>query len=427
MTTVALDGQRALDLDAADELPTLRARFHIPPHGDGEVAYFAGNSLGLQPVALRDRLGQELDDWARLGVEGHGEAARPWVSYHQLLREPAARLVGADPSEVVVMNSLTVNLHLMMVSFYRPTPQRHAIVIEDSAFPSDSYAVRSQAAFHGYDPDTAVIRLRPRDGESSLRSEDVVAFLAAEGSRVALVLLGAVNYYSGEFLDIEPITAAGHAAGAVVGWDLAHAAGNLPLRMHDWGVDWAAWCSYKYLNSGPGSLAGAFVHERHLADRSLPKFAGWWSTDPASRFQMAPTVTPVDTADSWQLSNPPILAMAPVLASLQMFDAVGMDALRAKSIRLTGYLESLLDTIADGRPRELITPRDPQRRGAQLSVRIRGLGAGEVSQRLRHDHGVLADARQPAVVRLAPAPMYCTFHDCWRAATALAKVLDAHG
>jgi len=424
---VALDGQRALDLDAADELATLRPQFHVPPYGDGEVAYFAGNSLGLQPVALRDRLGQELDDWARLGVEGHGEAARPWVSYHQLLREPAARLVGADPSEVVVMNSLTVNLHLMMVSFYRPTPQRHAIVIEDSAFPSDSYAVRSQAAFHGYDPDTAVIRLRPRDGESSLRSEDVVAFLAAEGSRVALVLLGAVNYYSGEFLDIEPITAAGHAAGAVVGWDLAHAAGNLPLRMHDWGVDWAAWCSYKYLNSGPGSLAGAFVHERHLADRSLPKFAGWWSTDPASRFQMAPTVTPVDTADSWQLSNPPILAMAPVLASLQMFDAVGMDALRAKSIRLTGYLESLLDTIADGRPLEVITPRDPQRRGAQLSLRIHGLDAGAVTARLRHEHGVIADARQPDVVRLAPAPMYCTFHDCWRAATALAKVLDAHG
>jgi kynureninase len=427
MTTVALDGQRALDLDAADELATLRPQFHVPPYGDGEVAYFAGNSLGLQPVALRDRLGQELDDWAQLGVEGHGEAARPWVSYHQLLREPAARLVGADPSEVVVMNSLTVNLHLMMVSFYRPTPQRHAIVIEDSAFPSDSYAVRSQAAFHGYDPDTAVIRLRPRDGESSLRSEDVVAFLAAEGSRVALVLLGAVNYYSGEFLDIEPITAAGHAAGAVVGWDLAHAAGNLPLRMHDWGVDWAAWCSYKYLNSGPGSLAGAFVHERHLADRSLPKFAGWWSTDPASRFQMAPTVTPVDTADSWQLSNPPILAMAPVLASLQMFDAVGMDALRAKSIRLTGYLESLLDTIADGRPLEVITPRDPQRRGAQLSLRIHGLDAGAVTARLRHEHGVIADARQPDVVRLAPAPMYCTFHDCWRAATALAKVLDAHG
>jgi len=236
-----------------------------------------------------------------------------------------------------------------------------------------------------------------------------------------------VNYYSGEFLDIEPITAAGHAAGAVVGWDLAHAAGNLPLRMHDWDVDWAAWCSYKYLNSGPGSLAGAFVHERHLADRSLPKFAGWWSTDPASRFQMAPTVTPVDTADSWQLSNPPILAMAPVLASLEMFDAVGMDALRAKSIRLTGYLESLLDAIADGRPLEVITPRDPQRRGAQLSVRIHGLDAGAVTARLRHDHGVIADARQPDVVRLAPAPTYCTFHDCWRAATALAKVLDAHG
>jgi kynureninase len=414
----------ARELDAADELTTLRDQFHLPPFGAGEAAYFAGNSLGLQPKVVRSRLGEELDGWARLGVEGHVEAVRPWVSYHELLREPAARLVGAQPSEVVMMNSLTVNLHLMMVSFYRPTAERHAIVIEDTAFPSDSYAVRSQAAFHGYDPDEAVLRLRPRAGESALRTEDVVELLAAQGERVALVLLGAVNYYSGEFMDIAAITAAGHAAGAVVGWDLAHAAGNVPLQMHDWGVDWAAWCSYKYLNSGPGSLAGAFVHEQHLADRTLPKLAGWWSTDPVTRFRMGPTVTPVDTADSWQLSNPPILAMAPVLASLEMFDAVGMAELRAKSVRLTGYLEGLLDSIVEGRPFEVITPRDPARRGAQLSVRLRGRDAGEVTARLRGDHGVYADARQPDVVRLAPAPMYCTFHDCWRAATALAAVLD---
>jgi kynureninase len=422
------DGAR--ELDRGDPLPSLRARFHLPPDPSGrypDAAYFAGNSLGLQPKALRERLGGELDDWARLGVEGHLDAARPWLSYHERLRDPAARLVGALPSEVVVMNSLTVNLHLMMVSFYRPTPQRHAIVIEDSAFPSDSYAVRSQAAWHGYDPDEAVIRLKPRAGESSLRSEDVVEFLATKGDRVALVLLGAVNYYSGEYLDIEPITAAGHASGAVVGWDLAHAAGNVPLRLHDWDVDWAAWCSYKYLNSGPGSLAGAFVHERHLADRTLPKLAGWWSTDPATRFQMAPEVTPVDSADSWQLSNPPILAMAPVLVSLEMFDEVGIDALRAKSVRLTGYLESLLDAANTARPLAVLTPRDPERRGAQLSVRIDGLEAGKVSELLRHEHGVFADARNPDVIRLAPAPMYCTFHDCWRAATALTAVLDAHG
>jgi kynureninase len=413
--------EHARDLDARDPLPTLRARFHLPPHGDGEVAYFAGNSLGLQPRIIRERLAEELDDWARLGVEGHLEARRPWLPYHELLREPAARLVGALPREVVVMNSLTVNLHLMMVSFYRPTAQRYRILIEDSAFPSDSYAVRSQASFHGYDPDDAVLRLRPRDGEAALRSEDVVDFLSREGDSVALVLLGGVNYYSGEFLDIAAITRAGQAAGAVVGWDLAHAAGNVELNLHDWGVDWAAWCSYKYLNAGPGSLAGAFVHERHLADRTLPRFAGWWSTDPATRFRMGPTVDPVDSADAWQLSNPPILAMAPVLASLEMFDEVGIGALRAKSVRLTGYLEQLLDHAPGSF--ELITPRDPQRRGAQLSVRLRGVDAGEVSARLRSEHGVIADARQPDVIRLAPAPMYCTFEDCWRAATALGAVL----
>ena len=420
MTQVVLDEQAAHELDAADELPAQRSRFRIPRHRDGEAAYFVGNSLGLQPRVIRERLLAELDDWADLGVEGHGAAERPWVRYHELLREPAARLTGALADEVVVMNSLTVNLHLMMVSFYRPTPQRYAILIEDSAFPSDSYAVRSQAAFHGFDPDDAIIRCKPRPGETALRGEDIVSLLEAEGGRVALVLLGAVNYYSGEFLDIPAITAAGRAAGAVVGWDLAHAAGNVPLRLHDWGVDWAAWCSYKYLNSGPGALAGAFVHQRHLADRSLPKFAGWWSTDPATRFQLAPEVTPVDTADSWQLSNPPILAMAPVLASLEMFDELGMDALRARSIRLTGYLESLLDKVPAA---QIITPRDPDRRGAQLSVRIRGTDVAMVSERLRHEHGVYADTRQPDVIRLAPAPMYCTFHDCWRAATALRDVL----
>jgi kynureninase len=415
--------QDARERDAADALPTLRDRFMVPPHGAGETAYLAGNSLGLQPKALRAWLGQELDDWARLGVEGHGEAARPWLSYHELLREPTARLVGALPAEVVAMNSLTANLHLMMVSFYRPTAERFKIVIEDSAFPSDSYAVRSQVALHGYHPDRAVVRLAPRPGEAGLRSEDVVAQLRSFGSDVALVLLGAVNYYSGESLDIEAITAAGHEAGAVVGWDLAHAAGNVPTRLHDWGVDWAAWCSYKYLNSGPGAVAAAFVHERHLADRALPKLAGWWSTDPKIRFDMGPVVTPVDTADSWQLSNPPILAMAPVLLSLGMFDEVGMPALRAKSVRLTGYLEVLLDELADPRRVEIITPRDPAQRGAQLSVRLVGPPAGQVSAQLRHDHGVIADARQPDVIRLAPAPMYCTFHDCWRAAHALAEVV----
>ncbi len=407
----------ARELDAADGFPGLRDEFHIPPATGGnypETAYMAGNSLGLQHRSIRSRLTNELDDWARLGVEGHLEAKRPWLPYHELLRAPAARLVGARPAEVVMMNSLTVNLHLMMTSFYRPTAERHAIVIEDSTFPSDSYAVRSQVALHGYDPDSAVIRLRPRSGESALRSDDIVAFLREDGSRVALVLLGGVNYLSGEFLDIAAITAAGRAAGAVVGWDLAHAAGNVPLALHDWGVDWAAWCTYKYLNAGPGAVAGCFVHERHLADRSLPKLAGWWGSKPATRFAMGPVIDPVYTADSWQLSNPPILALAPVLASLEVFDAVGLAQLRAKSIRLTGYLESLLDGF------EILTPREPERRGAQLSVRVPGAAA--VSRELRDSHGIIADHREPDVIRLAPAPLYCTFHDCWRAAEALRHV-----
>jgi kynureninase len=427
---VDLPESRARALDAEDVEHSRRGDFLIPPAEGGpypESAYLAGNSLGLQAREIRERLDEVLREWHSWAVEGHTEAQRPWVSYHALLREPAATLVGALPNEVVSMNSLTVNLHLMMISFYRPTPERHAIVVEDTTFPSDSYAVRSQAAFHGFDPDTAVVRLEPRTGESGLRSEDVVAFLECEGHRVALVLLGAVNYYSGGHLDMASITKAGRAAGAVVGWDLAHAAGNVPLRLHDWGVDWAAWCTYKYLNSGPGSIAGAFVHERHLADRSLPKLAGWWSTDPETRFLMRPTVDPVDTADSWQLSNPPIFAMAPVLASLEMFAEVGMDNLRERSLRLTGYLESVLGELIGDRPIRIITPRDPGRRGTQLSVRLQEASVREVCTRMRLEHGVVADARDPDVIRLAPAPLYVSYHDCWRAAHALVEVVDNSG
>ncbi len=417
-------------LDATDPAPARRRDFHVPPAPGGrfpEAAYMAGNSLGLQPRTVREILDEELDAWARLGVEGHVEGDRPWKPYHAFLREPLARLVGARPAETVAMNSLTVNLHLLMVSFYRPTRTRHAIVIEDSAFPSDSYAVRSQVALHGYDPDDAVVRLRPRGGEDTLRTEDVLAYLDAEGEGVALLLLGGVNYLTGELVDIPAITRAGRRAGAVVGWDLAHAVGNVPLQLHDWGVDWAAWCHYKYVNSGPGAVAGAFVHERHLADRALPKLQGWWSSREATRFAMGPVVDPVDTADSWQLSNPPILAMAPVLASLRIFDETGMAALRERSVRLTGYLEGLLSGMTEDRPLRVITPRDPDRRGAQLSVRL-GPGsspasAQNVCERLRREHGVIADAREPDVVRLAPAPLYCTHHDAWRTAKALVTVV----
>ncbi|BCJ68899.1 kynureninase [Polymorphospora rubra] len=413
--------------DAAD--PGHRELFHVPPADGGryaEVAYFAGNSLGLQPCATVPDLLDDLGDWARLGVEGHLEAGRPWLPYHEFLTGTAARLVGALPSEAVVMNSLTVNLHLLMVSFYRPSGTRTRIVIEDTAFPSDSYAVRSQAAFHGLDPDETVVRLRPRPGEENLRTEDVLAYLRDEGDRVALVLLGGVNYLTGELMDIETITAAGRAAGAVVGWDLAHAAGNVPLKLHDWDVDFAAWCSYKYLNSGPGALAGAFVHERHHGV-DLPRFEGWWSTEPATRFEMTPVSRPPATVDAWQISNPPIYAMGPVRTSLEIFDRVGMATLRERSLRLTGYLEELLDEVTANRPLTVITPRDPARRGCQLSVRIGDGSASDLTRRLRHEHGVIADAREPDVVRFAPVPLYSTYHDCWRAAQALAATVKEWG
>ena len=404
----------ARDRDAAD--PGHRDLFHIPPASGGgydEVAYFAGNSLGLQPKATRDELLADVDAWARLGVEGHLEGDRPWLPYHEFLTGPAARLVGALPGETVVMNSLTVNLHLLMVSFYRPAGRRTKVVIEDSTFPSDSYAVRSQVAFHGLDPAADVVRLAPRPGEDTLRTDDVVRRL---DDTVALVMLGGVNYLTGELLDIPAITAAGRAAGAVVGWDLAHAAGNVPLALHDWDVDFAAWCSYKYLNGGPGALAGAFVHEWHLGT-DLPRFEGWWSTDAATRFEMAPVSRPPATVEAWQVSNPPIFSMGPVRTSLEIFDKVGMPALRERSLRLTGYLESLLTGV------DVVTPRDPVRRGAQLSVRVAG-GAGQLSRRLRHEYGVIADAREPDVLRLAPVPLYSSYHDCWRAAAALGELLS---
>jgi kynureninase len=403
---------RALARDAADPVPTLRGEFHVPPSAAGrfhEVAYFAGNSLGLQPRASRAAVLTELDDWARLGVEGHLEATHPWLPYHEELRGPAARLVGARPEETVVMNSLTVNLHLMMASFYRPAGERRRILVEDNAFPSDSYAVRSQAAFHGLDPDQDVVRLS---------IDSIVDYLAGEGERVALVLLGGVNYLTGEVLDVPAITAAGHAAGCLVGWDLAHAVGNIPLRLHDWGADFAVWCSYKYVNAGPGAVAGCFVHSRHLADTTLPRLSGWWGTDPATRFLMRPVAEPPSTADAWQLSNPPILAMAPVRVSLEMFDQVGMDALRGKSERLTGYLAGLLAHL---RGIQVITPADPGRRGCQLSIRVGE--AGKLARALREEDGVIADVREPDTIRLAPAPLYSTFHDCWRAADALSRVV----
>lgn len=415
----------ARNADAADPLPSRRSEFHLLPYdgesgGPGEIAYFAGNSLGLQPRSTATILTEELDDWATFGVEGHVQARRPWVSYHEQLRDMAADLVGARPAEVTLMNTLTVNLNLLMISFYRPTAGRYKIIIEDECFPSDSYAVRSQAKLHGFDPDDAIVRLAPRAGETTLRTEDITSRIAEIGSELALVLLGGVNYYTGEVIDIPAVVDAGHAVGSIVAIDLAHAAGNIELALHDWDVDWAAWCNYKYLNSGPGAVAGAFVHERHLGNADLPKLQGWWSTNPDTRFKMEPVVDEQATADAWSMSNPPILAMAPVLASYRMFAETGLAALRAKSKRLTAYLERELLPVMATRPMRIITPGDPDRRGAQLSVQFDGLDISDLTERLRTRHGVIADARQPDVIRLAPIPMYSTFHDCWRAVRALA-------
>lgn len=428
----------ALRLDDADPLAGFRDRFLFPasPADDdpSEAIYLCGNSLGLQPQALSEALAAELRDWADLGVEGHFHAEHPWFDYHAQLRDLAAEVVGARPHEVVLMNSLTVNLHLLMVSFYRPTPDRHRILIDRPCFPSDVYAVKSQLRFHGFDPEEGVVWLVPREGEATVRIEDAEALIEREGSSVALVLTGGVNYQTGQLLDPARLAKAAHAQGCAFGVDCAHAAGNVALQLHDWDVDFAAWCSYKYLNSGPGAVAGAFVHERHLgrdgddafaAFRAVPRFEGWWGNDPETRFAMGEAFTPVTSVDAWQLSNPPILALAPVRVSLEMVrEAGGMTALRAKSEALTGYLEWLLDRI-EGDAFEVITPRAPAERGCQLSIRVPARGE-ELFARLQQG-GVICDFRRPDVIRVAPAPLYNSFHDCWAFAQVLAEAVAARG
>lgn len=411
----------ARQLDAADPLASYRDQFLIPKGPDGrEIVYFAGNSLGLQPKATRELINQELDDWASQAVEAHFHGKTPWFSYHEVFRDVGARLVGGLPGEVVMMNSLTVNLHLLMVSFYRPTRERYKILIEDAAFPSDTYAVRSQLILHGFDPDAGLIVARPRAGEHTIRTEDILSLIAEEGGHIALVMMSGVNYYTGQVFDIPRITAAAHAKGCKVGWDLAHAAGNLVLKLHDWNVDFAAWCSYKYLNSGPGAVAGAFVHERHGNNPDLPRFAGWWGNDPATRFRMhlEPRFIPRAGADGWQISNPPIFSLAPLRASLEFFDKAAMPALRAKSERLSGYLLWLLDQSGMDSLR-VITPRDPEQRGCQLSLLVNDRPRERFVAWQRA--GVTCDFREPNVIRVAPVPLYNTFHDAWRFAQILSE------
>ena len=409
-TTDRLHEARALDL--ADPLRAYRRRFHFPQHDGQDVIYLCGNSLGLAPRSAESALLRELHHWQQEGVEGHFRGERPWVDYHEQLTAGSAAVVGALPEEVVVMNTLTVNLHLLLVSFYRPGPERFQIVMEAGAFPSDQYAVESQVKFHGFDPAEAIVEVAPRPGEHTLRTEDIETAIAHSGRRCALVLFGGVNYYTGQFFDLAAITRAGRAVGARVGFDLAHAAGNVPLRLHDWGPDFACWCSYKYLNSGPGGPSGIFVHGRHAEAPELPRFAGWWGHDASARFEMRKGFVPMRGAAGWQLSNAQIFGFAVHRASLELFGEVGMTALRRKSEALTAFLEKALHESRVAAHFTIITPADPTARGCQLSILT-----GDTGKAL-FDHlsarGVVCDWREPNVIRVAPVPLYNSFEDVAR-------------
>ena len=418
--------QEATQLDGADPLQGFRDRFLIPRQDGTEQAYFCGNSLGLQPRDVRAALLQELDDWGALGVEAHFRGRHPWMPYHVEVRDGLAGLVGAMPSEVVAMNSLTANLHFLMVSFYRPTAMRPAILIEAGAFPSDRYGVESQIRFHGFDPATDLIELAADEANGTISMAAIERTLAEHGHRIALVLWPGVQYRTGQAFDLKEIARLGHAHGCVVGFDLAHAAGNLALQLHDSGADFAAWCHYKYVNSGPGAVAGAFVHERH-ARTERPRFAGWWGHDQATRFRMGPEFRPTPGADGWQLSNPPILALAPLRVSLELFAEAGMDRLRAKSLQLTGYLEKRVREDLGG-TLHIVTPAEPARRGCQLSLRVDG---GRERGRALFEHlesiGVVGDWREPDVIRISPVPLYNRFADVDRFVGAVRAWRDGGG
>ena len=414
----------AVDLDRGDPLARFRGEFHIPRRDNGEEEiYFAGNSLGLLPRRTPKYVDEELEKWRRLAVKAHFSGENPWMPYHELLAEPMAQLVGASSSEVVTMNSLTVNLHLMMASFYRPTRERHRILLEEHAFPSDDYALESQAIVHGFDPAEALVRLRPGPGRHTIDDADVADVLERDGESIALVLLPGVQYYSGQTFDVEAITRLAHGKGCVVGFDMAHAVGNLVLSFHEWDVDFAVWCTYKYLNSGPGSVGACFVHERHGMQPDLPRLAGWWGHDKESRFRMEPGFRPIPGAEGWQLSNPPILSLAAIRASLDLFmEAGGMEPLREKSLRLTGYLEWLLQRET-GNAVEILTPRDPRRRGSQLSLQVKSTAPGRTVFERLQAAGVTCDWREPDVIRVAPVPLYNRYEEVHRFVELLRKAL----
>jgi kynureninase len=411
--------------DQNDPLHHFRDKFYFPQVNKQDAIYFCGNSLGLQPKSAQMYIDNEMYKWANLAVEGHFKGEEPWFNYHELLAAGAARVVGAKESEVVIMNQLTVNLHLMLVSFYRPEGKRFKIITEAGAFPSDQYALETQTRFHGYNPDEAIVELYPREGEFTLRTEDILQAIKDNTDELALVMMGGINYYTGQVFDMEAITKAGHESGAIVGFDLAHAAGNIPVKLHDWNVDFAVWCTYKYLNSGPGGTSGVFVHERHANNPDLPRFAGWWGHDASSRFQMKKGFIPMPGAAGWQLSNAQILPLAVHRASLELFDEAGMDNMRAKSEKLTGYLEFLINDVHVGKDvLEMITPTDPKARGCQISILVKK-NARELFNKLM-EAGIIVDYREPNVIRVAPTPLYNSFEEVFLFSEILHKTLEAH-
>ena len=423
MTNFKLGIEYAKDQDLHDPLAHYRKKFHIPKNSEGdEWLYFTGNSLGLQPKETKNHIKQELDDWANLGVEGHFEAKNPWMPYHEFLTKTMAQIVGAKPIEVVIMNTLTTNLHLLMVSFYQPTKLKHKILIESDAFPSDRYAVETQLKFHGFEPSDSLIEWSPRKGEALLNIEDLESILESQGEEIALLLVGGVNYYTGQYLDLKKISQLGHGKGCKVGIDLAHGVGNIQPNLHESGVDFAAWCTYKYMNSGPGSLGGIFVHERYANDQTLKRFAGWWSQNKATRFDMRQPLDITPGAEGWQLSNPPILSMAAIKASLELFNEVGMNALIKKSRLLTGYLEYLILEL-NNKDISIITPTDPEQRGCQLSIQVKNANKS-LHTKLTEAH-VITDWRTPDVIRCAPVPFYNSFKDVFKMVEKLKNILNA--
>lgn len=411
----------AQKLDTEDKLARYREEFIFPQHNGENVIYFTGNSLGLQPKSAKKYVDEIMTDWANLAVEGHFHAEKPWWDYHDRFAEKLAKVVGAKPAEVTVMNTLTVNFHLLMASFYRPKGKRYKIICEEKAFPSDQYMISSQVRFHGYKPEDAIVEIKKREGEHNFRTEDILNKIEEVGTECALVIIGGVNYYTGQVLAMEEITKAGHKVGAFVGWDLAHAAGNIVLKLHEWQVDFAAWCSYKYMNSGPGNASGCFINEKYHNLKDIPRFEGWWGHKKDERFLMKPEFKPEAGANAWQISNPPVLAMAPYLASLEMFAEVGMPALIEKRNTIVTYLEFILQEIDKEVPGtfEIITPSRPEERATQLSVFLHGQGKALFDYLM--NHGVITDWREPNVIRLAPAPFYCSFEDMYNFGQILKK------